>query len=136
MPSVCCSRVRPRKRPGMIWSVSMLGMPSGTATAFQVVKGCMVFASVREQLADVGESARDGGSRRHRRADEVRTHAAALAADEVAVGGGSDALAGFPGLAVHADAHGAAGVPPFDAGILEDAVETFGLRLLLDDAGA
>ena len=38
----------------------------------------------------------DGGGRGHRRADEMGAHAGPLAADEVAVGGRGDALAGRP----------------------------------------
>ena len=44
--------------------------------------------------ADVGEVAGDGGGGGHLRADEVGAAAAALAAFEVAVGGGRAAFAG------------------------------------------
>jgi hypothetical protein len=46
-------------------------------------------------LPDVDEMPRDRGSGRHRRADEMRAPAVALAALEVAVGGRGAALARF-----------------------------------------
>src|SRR5258707_735365 len=55
-----------------------------------------------------------------------------LPADEIAVGGGDAALARSDRVAVHRQAHRAAGLAPFEAGIEEDAVEPFGLGLALD----
>ena len=70
----------------------------------------------------------DGGGGGHLRADEVGASAAALAAFEVAVAGGGAALAGREDVGVHAQAHGAAGLAPLEAGLAEDVVEAFVLR--------
>ena len=77
---------------------------------------------------------RGGGG--HRRAGEMGARARPLAADEVAVGGGDAALARRHGLAVHGEAHRAAGLAPLEAGVDEDAVEALGLRLALHRLGA
>src|ERR1700704_6007505 len=129
------SRGLPRNRAGMIWSVSRLGWSMGIATAVSVVKGSMRIL-LGQQPAHVGEMAGDGRRDSHRRAEQVGAHAAALAADEVAVRGRGDALAGEAGIAVHADAHRAARLAPFEAGLAEDLVESLRLGLLLDQAGA
>src|ERR1017187_5946978 len=92
--------------------------------------------------ADVGEVAGDGGGGGHLRADEVGAASAALTAFEVAVRGARTALAGLENVGVHAEAHGAAGLAPLEAGGFEDGVEAFGLDLALarlrarDDHGA
>src|SRR6185437_9224912 len=88
-----------------------------------------------QHLAHVGETAGYGGGRRHRRTDEVRAHAAALAADEVAVRGRGDALARRAGVAVDADAHRAPRLAPVEARVAEDLVEALRLGLLLDEPG-
>src|SRR5690349_10140473 len=120
----------------MIWSVSTLGWSTGSAGASRVVKGSMA-RLLAEQAADVGETAGDRGGRGHRRADEMSAHAGTLAADEVAVGGRGNALARLAGVAVHADAHRAAGLlAPFEAGVAEHLVEALGFGLLLHQAGA
>src|SRR5688500_12260997 len=77
----------------------------------------------------------DGGGRGHRRAHQVRAPARALAALEVAVRGGGAALALLEAVGVHAEAHRAARLAPFEAGVAEDAVEPFALGLLLDQPG-
>src|SRR4051812_9271078 len=59
-----------------------------------------------------------------------------LAADEIAVRGRGAALARRDEVAIHADARRATGMAPFEAGLGEDAVETFRLRLALHQAGA
>src|SRR5437660_7834399 len=48
-----------------------------------------------------------------------------LSPAEIAVGGGGAAFAWRHHVAVDADAHGAAGFPPLEAGVAEDAVEPF-----------
>src|SRR3990172_3832221 len=103
----------------MMRSVSMFGRSIGAAAAVSFVNGCIS----AHQRADVGEPARDGGSRRHRRRDEVGARALALAPLEVAVGGGGHALALARRLAVHPDAHRAARLAPLEPGLDEDAVE-------------
>src|SRR5204862_7352531 len=46
------------------------------------------------------------------------------------------ALAGGEPVGVHAEAHGAAGLAPLEAGVAEDAIEPFALGLLLHEARA
>ena len=55
-----------------------------------------------------------------------------MATFEVAVAGGDAVFAGGELVAVHGDAHGAAGFAPIGTGVFEDAVEAFGLGLLFD----
>src|SRR5690606_599167 len=88
------------------------------------------------EIADIGEVAGDGRRRCHGRADQVRTPAGALAAFEVAVGGRGAALALAEAILVHAQAHRAARVAPFETGIGEYAVQALGFRLALDQARA
>src|SRR3990172_6705414 len=97
----------------MIWSVSTLGMAIGTATASSCTKGS---TSGPHELAHVGELAGDRGGCGHGRAHQVRARAFALAADEIAVRGGRATLARRHQVAVDADAHGAAGLAPFEPG--------------------
>src|SRR4029453_16985323 len=73
----------------------------------------------------------DRRRRGHGRAGEMGARAGALPADEVAIGRRDAALARRHALAVGGDAHRAAGLAPFEAGLLEDAVEPFGLGLTL-----
>src|SRR5512146_2606321 len=134
-PSTCCSRDRPTSRAGMIWSVSTLGWSIGTAMAVSLTNGSTE-SPLTQHLAHVDETAGHGGGRRHRPADQVRAHAAALAADEVAIRGRGDALARRAGVAVDADAHRAARLAPVEAGLAEDLVEALRLGLLLDEPGA
>ena len=85
-----------------------------------------------EKLADVGEVAGDGGGGGHGRADQVGAAARALAALEVAVAGAGGSLAGLELVGVHGQAHAAPRLPPFGAGLQEDAVEPLGLGLVPD----
>src|SRR4026207_1529930 len=71
------------------------------------------------------------GRRAHRGAGEVRAAAGALPSLEVPVRRGGAALSGREDVGVHAQAHGAPGAPPFEAGLLEDPVEPLLLRLAL-----
>src|SRR4051812_22708945 len=91
---------------------------------------------ISDEIPDVRDVAGDGGGGGHGGAHQVGAAAAALAAFEVAVGGGGAALPGGGAVWVQAQAHGAAGLPPFEAGGGEDLVEAFGFRLLADQAGA
>src|SRR5882672_3099490 len=74
----------------------------------------------------------NGGGRGHRRAGEMGAPARSLAADEVAVRRRDAALSRRDGVAVDREAHRAAGLAPFEARLLEDAVDTLGLGLALD----
>src|SRR6202035_868791 len=67
---------------------------------------------------------RRGGS--HGRRDEMGAALVALAALEVAVRGRGAALAGIELVGVHGEAHRAAGLTPFEAGLDEDLVDAFG----------
>ncbi len=58
--------------------------------------------------------------------------ALALAAFKVAVAGADGVLPRFELVAVHGDAHRAAGFAPLCAGFLENPVEAFGFSLFLD----
>src|SRR5260221_3196265 len=88
------------------------------------------------KFADVDEVARDCRGRGHDRADQVRAAVFALAALEIAVGGAGAALVRRQNVGVHADAHAAARVAPFEPGVGENFVEAFVLCLRLDAAGA
>src|ERR1700722_19790567 len=125
----------PRNRAGMIWSVSRLGWSMWIPTAVKVVKGSMAIL-LGQQAAHVCEMAGHGGRNGHRRAEQMRAHPAALAADEVAGRGRRDALGGQAGVAIHADTHRTARLAPFEAGLTEDLVEPLRLGLLLDQARA
>src|SRR5207247_6784499 len=72
----------------------------------------------------------------HGRAHEMRAGALALASLEVAVGRRGDALVLARRVAVHPDAHGAAGLAPLETGRREDLVEAFCLGGALDEPGA
>ena len=70
---------------------------------------------------------RRGGD--HGRRHYMRPRTAPLAAAEIAIGGRGAALAGRNDIAIDADAHRAAGVRPFEAGIAENTIEPFFLGL-------
>ena len=76
---------------------------------------------------DAGDRAGGGGQRR----GEERPAALALAALEVAVAGADRVLARLQLVAVHRDAHRAAGLAPLGAGRLEDLGQALGLGLAL-----
>src|SRR3954464_14739994 len=61
----------------------------------------------------------------------MRAAARALPAFEIAVGGRRATLAGLESIGIHAEAHRAAGLAPFEARVAENAVETFLLGLHL-----
>ena len=119
----------------MIWSVSTfsvgqhddvalnvalrVGSRAGHTATLEQVRGSVI-APVTAAAAAVSGLARK------------RAPAAALAALEVAVAGADGVLAGRELVAVHGDAHRAAGLAPLGAGVAEHAVEPFGLGLALD----
>src|ERR1044071_662644 len=94
------------------------------------------WSALPEQGADVGDPAGDGGGRGGERRRQERAAAAALAALEVAVAGADGVLAGLEAIAVHRDAHRAAGLAPLGTGVEEHAVEPLALGLALDGARA
>src|SRR6185312_9724117 len=77
-------------------------------------------------ISDVDEVALDRGGSRHLRADQVGAPALALATLEIAVRGRGAALPFAQGVGVHAQAHRAARLAPFEAGAAEDVVEPLG----------
>src|SRR5437764_318705 len=122
----------------MIWSVSTLARSSGTTRPFSTVNFSIVRSSCCRlgPSSNVDEVALDRRRRGHHRAYEMRTAARALASLEVAVGGRGATLSRRKTVRVHAEAHRAAGLAPFEARFAEDAIETFALGLLLDQARA
>src|SRR5258705_5449230 len=93
-------------------------------------------ASVRELRGEPPRIGDDAGDRRRRRGEwtgEQRAASRSLPPFEVAVAGGNPQLAGTKRIAIHRDAHRAAGLPPFGARLDENAVEplAFGLTLHL-----
>src|SRR3989442_14547136 len=87
-------------------------------------------------LPHVDEMAGDRGRRGHRRADEMRAAARALAAFEIAVGGRGATLARIEPIGIHAQAHRAAGLAPLEADVAKDAVQPLALGLGLHQPGA
>ena len=74
----------------------------------------------------------EGGGGGHGGGHEVGSAALALATGEVSVAGAGAAVSGGDEVAVHADAHGAAGFTPGEAGGLEDVVEVLGFGVVFD----
>src|SRR6185437_16452142 len=108
-------------------SVSMSVSGRGAATLVSETK--LFMCGSRPERPHVGETSSDGGGRRHGRAHQMRPAALSLPALEIAVRRGGATLAGAEPVVVHGDTHRAAGIPPFEAGGLKDAIEAFGLRL-------
>src|SRR5688500_15692708 len=82
-------------------------------------------------VADIGEVALDRRRGCHRRAHQVRAPAASLPAFEVAIARRRTALAFAEDVVIHAEAHRAARLAPFEAGLGKDAIEAFTLRVSL-----
>src|SRR5262245_22458299 len=87
-----------------------------------------------EERPNVGEMAGHGGGGDHRGRHQVRARAGTLPAAEVAVGRRSTAFPRRDQIAVAADAHRAAGLAPFEAGVAENAIEPLLLGLTFDQA--
>ena len=81
------------------------------------------------QVGGRGQGAADGGRRGDRRRHQVGAAAFALAAFEVAVGRRRATLARRELIGVHAEAHRAAGLPPFGTRGGEDLAQAFGFGL-------
>src|SRR4029079_9531779 len=123
----------------MIWSVSTFSAGSGITALVNVRNGSAIgwssaTANGGKQL-DAGERPRVGDlaadcprGRRDWRG-EGRTRHLALAPLEVPVRGADRVLAGRELVAVHRDAHRAAGLAPLGAGGPEDLVQALPLRL-------
>src|SRR5688572_30210389 len=80
---------------------------------------------------DVDEVSGDRRGGGHGRRAEMRAPALALTPLEVAVRRRGTALAGAEDVGVHAQAHGASGLSPLEAGLFEHAVEALLLGLAL-----
>src|SRR5580698_4235543 len=99
--------MRLRNCLGMIWSVSTLTRSSGTASEVTVLKGSMLVSCLHglgdfRPVANIDKVACDGCGRGHFRTYQMGATAAALAAFEVTVAGGSTALAGRENIGIHA----------------------------------
>src|SRR5712675_57889 len=109
----------------MIWSVSTLALSRGATRPLNTVNGSIKSSP----LPDIDKVPGDRRSGSHLRAHEVGPAGGALPAVESAVRGRSAALARLEPVRVHAQAHGAAGFAPLEAGVLENPVKAFVLRL-------
>ena len=116
-----------RNRAGMIWSVSTFSAGSGMSLLVKVVYGSAIVVgsllSGRRAVAGRSTTPASAVAAAVSGRGEERARALALAPLEVAVAGGHDVLAGLRPVAVHGDAHGAAGLAPVGAGGLEDRVQ-------------
>src|SRR5260370_24744755 len=74
------------------------------------------------------------GGRGHHWTDQMGAAVAALAAFEIAIRSAGAAFVRRQNVSVHADAHAAACVAPFESGIGENFVEAFFFRGSLDAA--
>src|SRR5713101_1502965 len=88
-----------------------------------------LFKTVQIPLADVDEMSFDGSGGGHHGADQVSAAAFPLAALEIAIRRAGAVFALGQDVIVHANAHAAAGIAPLEAGIHENLVEAFLLRL-------
>ena len=75
----------------------------------------------------VNKMPRDRRRRRHRRTDKVRASATTLPAFKVAIAGRSATFAGLQDIWIHSQTHGTPGLSPFESGIQENLIESFGL---------
>ena len=87
----------------------------------------MGFAPALHKRAHIGQASGDCRGRGHGWTHQVRAASSSLPALEVAIRCRCAALARPKYILVHAEAHGAAGIPPFETGINEDAVQSFPL---------
>src|SRR5690606_20785203 len=119
----------------MIWSVSTLARSSGATRPVWVVKAFIVGSSSGfRQFAYIDKMAGHRRCRGHRRAHQVGAATGALAALEIAVGGGRAMLAAAQLVRVHRQAHRAARLAPLEAGFDEHLVQALGFGLRLDQA--
>src|SRR5579859_5741535 len=109
---------------GMIWSVSTSTRSSGATRPVCLVQGSMAGPV---PISNVDEMPRNRRCRRHRRADQVGATALALTSLEVAVRGAGAAFARLKDVRIHAQAHAAASLAPFEPRVSEDAVQAFEL---------
>src|SRR4051794_17119781 len=116
----------------MIWSVSTFSAGSGITRLLKLLNGSAMFSlpsGARGDGSRIGDDAVERGCGRRQRRGEERSRALALATLEVAIARADDVLARRALVAVHGDAHAAAGFAPLGACRAEDLVEAFALRL-------
>src|SRR5262245_42090641 len=101
----------------MMTSVSILPRMIGAAVAVSLLNG---FGMSAPHRSHIGDRAGDGGSRRTRRARQMRTRPRPLPADKIAVGGRDRALPRRDRLTIGGKAHRAARLTPFEARLNED----------------
>src|SRR5262245_4134878 len=70
----------------------------------------------------------DGCSRRHDRADQVRSPPLALTSFEVPVRSGSASFTWLENIRVHPETHQATGLAPIETSFFEDPIQAFVLR--------
>src|SRR5260370_21998122 len=115
---------------GTIWPVSTLTRSSGATRPVWALKGCInsdpsersnversnietfLFNVGDVEFAHVNEMAGDSSSRRHDRADQMRSAVFALTALEIAIAGAGTAFVRRQNVRAHADARAAARVAP------------------------
>src|SRR5882757_10785012 len=104
----------------MIWSVSILSIGSGARRLVNVVNFSIFLTKQRAHIRDY---ASDGARRRRERARQKRSSTLALPPFEIAIAGRDAVLARLQLVAVHRDAHRAAGLAPIRARFFKDAVQ-------------
>src|ERR1035441_376697 len=82
-------------------------------------------------VANVDKVPCDCRCRSHLRAHQVCASASSLAAFEVAVAGGGTTFARRKNIGIHAQAHGAAGLAPVEAGLAKHLVQPLRFTLCL-----
>src|SRR4051812_31440274 len=118
-------------------SVSTLERSSGITIPFRVLNASILVCSlVPFGIAYIHEMTGDCRRRCHGRTDQVSTPAFALATFKVAVGSAGAAFALGKLVAVHGKAHAAPRLAPLETGLLENDVQTFGFRLVLNKSAA
>src|SRR5262249_23215657 len=104
--------------------VSTLSRSSTATIPVWTVKLC-IRSILIAPVADIDKTPRDSSGSGHGGAPQVGASACALPAFKVAIAGGKAAPTRFEPVRVHAQAHGAAGLAPFEAGVGKDAVQAF-----------
>ena len=87
-------------------------------------------------VANIDKVAGDGGGGGHGGRNQVGAAPLALPAFEVAIAGRGTALARRELVGIHGQAHAAAGLAPFEAGLAKDPVKPFALGLSFHLAAA
>src|SRR5450755_1607371 len=112
----------------MIWSVSTLTRSSGATRPRCTVNGFIVWSlALKHPVANVGKVTSDGRCRRHHRADQMSSPTASLPTFKISIAGGGAALSRLQNVRIHAQAHRASRLPPFEPGILKNAMQPFPL---------